>query len=475
MFGIRTPPPKSDNSSPNLDEGALNVRRSIGEWEAANADPTPSMTCMTKQTGPATNPKARLTPSRDASAAAGLGPSTGTHSPQKLKNADRIAEARACLHKGKLHLNASRNTKTEIKSVVFEALERLYQLVKEAEAALKSKKPKDGTNATVGLEPVHMVTDSTFTVSEDPKLLSKIEEHGKLLLESNKKMEELRLAMERQQESLKSTATYASATATLNEKPLPKRNTLHSLVVTSKNESETGEEVLDRVRKAVDAKEGWIKVERVRKAKDRKIIMGFRTTEERNKIKDRFGKEGIDLVVEEVKNKDPLLILKNVLLVNTDEDVLRALRNQNRDVFRGLDSEEDRLGIKYRRRTRNPHTNHIVISTSPAIWRKVLDVGYLHIDLQRVKAEDQSPLVQCTRCLGYGHSKRFCKEPTDLCSHCGGPHLRTECADWLADIPPTCKNCTRDKLDQVCHNAFSYNCPTRQKRDELARLTIAYC
>lgn len=68
-----------------------------------------------------------------------------------------------------------------------------------------------------------------------------------------------------------------------------------------------------------------------------------------------------------MKNKDPLLILMNVLAVNTDEDVMKALRNQNRDVFRGLD-DGDRVEIKYRR-TRNPHSCHVVVSVSPTVSR----------------------------------------------------------------------------------------------------------
>lgn len=57
------------------------------------------------------------------------------------------------------------------------------------------------------------------------------------------------------------------------------------MVVTSTDETETGEEVLVKVRKAVDAKEGWVKVERVRKAKGRKIIMGLETKRKETKSK----------------------------------------------------------------------------------------------------------------------------------------------------------------------------------------------
>lgn len=42
----------------------------------------------------------------------------------------------------------------------------------------------------------------------------------------------------------------------------------------------TGNEVLIRLRKTVDAKNCWTKVERVRKARDRKVVIALSTTEE---------------------------------------------------------------------------------------------------------------------------------------------------------------------------------------------------
>lgn len=163
------------------------------------------------------------------------------------------------------------------------------------------------------------------------------------------------------------------------------------------------------------------------------------------------------------------------MLIQSNDEVLKALKNQNREIFHGLEGEDLRMSVRYRRKARNPHMNHIVLSVSPVIWRRAIEEQKLRIDLQRVRVEDQTPLVQCTRCLGYGHGKRLCKEPADLCSHCGGPHLRAKCADWLAAESPTCRNCQREKLDSTNHNAFSLECPVRKKWESLARSTVAYC
>lgn len=481
MFGFRTPAKQTGNdaepqrSPTNNTTQTSNVRRSIGEWEAAKTDappalpvsPSTSSRASQPQPGPAkAKPKQTLLTDNKVTARR-TSVEAVTSPPKPVKYADKTAEARACLNKAKVHLNNSRNLKTDIKTEVTQAIDRLYNIVKELEEEKKGKGAKDtGKRA-------HTVTEQKGTV-DNSDIMGKMEEHTKMLLENNKKIEELKAVIEEQKGSLER-MTYANVTAGNFEKKTPERNALHSIIVTSEEETDSGEVVLDKIREAIDAKEGWVKITRVRKAKDRKIIMSCDTKEEREKVKDRLEKAGKHLIVEDVKNKDPLVILKDVLLVNSDEKVMTAMRNQNRAIFQGLDESVDRIAIKYRRKARNPHTGHIVVSVSPKIWRRLVDAGAIHIDLQYVRVADQSPLVQCSRCLGYGHSKRLCKESIDLCSHCGGPHLKPECADWIAGVAPSCKNCSKAKTGRVEHNAFSHDCPIRKRWDTLARSAIAYC
>lgn len=244
-----------------------------------------------------------------------------------IKYKSRTAEAKACLLKAKLQIDKSKNLKTDIKAEVLEAVERLYRLVKEAEEA----RPAGETPKTDKNPPDRKTLDQEAL--EQNTIAAQMKEQTTLLKENNKKIEELKALIELKYER----QTYASVAANRGTRTIPgNRETLHSVVVTSADETETGEEVLDRVRKVVDAKEGWVTVQRVRKAKDRKVIMGFKSKDDQNKVKERL-QEGNKLVVEEVKNKDPLLVLRDVLSVNTDDDVLRALRNQNRSVFHGLD------------------------------------------------------------------------------------------------------------------------------------------
>lgn len=115
--------------------------------------------------------------------------------------------------------------------------------------------------------------------------------------------------------------------------------------------------------------------------------MDFKTIEEQRKVKERLTGTGNHIIVEEVGNKYLLLVLRDVLVMITDEDVLRAIKNQNQGIFDGRDEGDRRIEIKYRK-ARNPRTDHVVLCTSPKAWRKAVEAGALHIDLKRVKVAD---------------------------------------------------------------------------------------
>ncbi|XP_069363469.1 uncharacterized protein [Maniola hyperantus] len=492
---IRTPKKLPEESSPpptppNMENKS--VRQSLEKWEAATVKPTTSKAQLAqaaptvlKLTLPPTS-KAQLTqatpaaqkqsqPSASKAQPTQAAPAVQKQATQKGGKSPRKSRGgRGVNNEGKTAVGLSRNLKAEYKDTILSVLDALERLVTDSEAALEAGSAQTGGGASRDVAPATTSADATFRVASDPDLSQQLEEHSRLLLENNTQMRALQEQLTKTTEVVETQQrSYANVTATRVQQPV-KPVALHSVVVTSKDDKETGEEVLGRVRKTIDAKDGWVRVERVRKAKDRKVIMGFGTAEERNKAKDRLVGEGTGLVVEDIKNRDPLLILRGVLLVNTDDDITKALRNQNRELFGGLDRGDDRIQIKYRKRARNPHMAHVVISTSPH-WSRITGLGSVRIDLQRVRAEDQSPLVQCTRCLGYGHGRKFCKDSVDLCSHCGGPHLRPKCAEWLAGSPPSCKNCCNAKLDNVEHNVFSEDCPVRKRWDDLARSTVAYC
>ncbi|XP_045537326.1 uncharacterized protein LOC123721737 [Papilio machaon] len=438
------------------------VRKSIGDWEAGNTEEkdkdkdkrvrSPQKTADT-ETAAKRMIQTKITKVAEQSQSQPL--------PAK-KYLSNQTEAKACLIKIKECLNNSRNTKTELKQDIKDAADRLYQLFLEAE-----QKKEQGSK--VRKEQVEEKGEKETEMDQrrrETDIITKMEKYSELLKENNAKMEELNNNLKKHAE-LKETYTYASVAAG-GTRRLPSSNqATHSVAVTSSDEMETGEQVLEKIRKAVNAKDEGLKVDSIRKGKDRKVIVGCSTEVELNKIKDRLRGAGSDLKVADIKNKDPLVVLQDILKVHEDKDIVQAIRRQNRDLLSGLKEEDLRMEVRYRKRARNELTCHVVLRVSPTLWRRMTDAEAVHVDLQRVRVADQSPLVQCSKCLGYGHTKRLCTESVEVCSHCAGPHLRTECSSWLSGEPPSCRNCHKARSDRKDHSAFSVDCPANLQRSEL--------
>lgn len=380
---------------------------------------------------------------------------------------DRVAEARGCLTRVMIGLSNSKNIKTEIKEAVKISVERLFVLVKEAES---DRKKGSGVQ---GGEKLPQPVSTQHPPSEQKELRDILKEHGELLADSNGKIKQLQDQLTLHRETMEK-MTYAGVVAGGTQKTNSPKRTLHTVMITSTDETDTGDQVLEKIRKTVNARDEEIKVDKIRKVKDRKIIVGCKDGKEMDRVKDKI-REQEGLTIEDIKAKDPLVILYGVLQSNSDEDIMKSIKNQNRHLFQGLGNDEYRIEMLYRRRARNPLTVHVVLRVSPQVWNRLTEAGAVHVDMQRVRVADQSPLVQCSQCLGYGHGRRFCQEQEVACGHCGGNHLRAQCTKWQDAEEPSCVNCQRAKAIKTSHSVYSQECPVRRKWDTLARSRVAYC
>lgn len=498
MFGYRTPINKNKMSQKEEDGTKVNVRRLTEEFEPSTSRNTPE-------------------PQNQTAAH-----SITTDLSNTLERAEKFKQ------KVVYQLNTTRNTKTEIKQEILKNVKELYQMVltlenknnalskeilqlrplknlkasnrqekgndkeekgkeegKETEYIIEIKKALEENTKTIKKmldeqrkeKENYLDTKTTNIHNKEEKgkqlieIQKSIEENTKITKENSKKLEEINSKI--QENEKQKVRTYASVVAT-PDGDQPRRTALHSIVVTSVDEMDTGEEVLETIRKTVRAKEEGLNIESIRKARDRKIIIGCKTEEGRKTIKEKLRKAENKLKVEDAINKKPLVVFKNVRNSNTDTEIKSALKLQNQHIFEDLSEQDGTMEILFRKKTRNPQVSHVVARVTPLLWSRMTNDGHLYIDLQRIRVEDQSPLIQCSMCLGYGHSKRLCTEKTPRCSHCGGSHVKAKCGEWLANTTPACCNCSHAKLEKINHNAFSNECPIRQKWEKMARATIDY-
>ncbi|GBP00865.1 hypothetical protein EVAR_50149_1 [Eumeta japonica] len=242
--------------------------------------------------------------------------------------------------------------------------------------------------------------------------------------------------------------SYAEAAA---KSPTPQPN--HTLIVSSKDKTHTGEHVLQIIREAIDTKKSGAKVERVRKARNQKVILKCSTKEDMEAIQNKM-RSRKEIKVEAAKAANPPA-------------------HHERDI----NLKEVTIRVRYRKRARNQLQCHPVLELSPSVHKRFLEAGKLYIDLQKVAVYDQSPLVQCAKCLGFGHTKAVCGEKTATCSYCADKtHEWEKCPRRKQNEEPKCKNCWENGIKtEANHEAFSNKCKVRQKWDEIARSRIAYC
>ncbi|GBP53732.1 hypothetical protein EVAR_84215_1 [Eumeta japonica] len=157
------------------------------------------------------------------------------------------------------------------------------------------------------------------------------------------------------------------------------------------------------------------------------------------------------------------------------EAIQNKMRSRKEIKVEGQSGEP--LLIMKGKRARNQLQCHPVLELSPSVHKRFLEAGKLYIDLQKVAVYDQSPLVQCAKCLGFGHTKAVCGEKTATCSYCADKtHEWEKCPRRKQNEEPKCKNCWENGIKtEANHEAFSNKCKVRQKWDEIARSRIAYC
>ncbi|CAG4958928.1 unnamed protein product [Parnassius apollo] len=273
------------------------------------------------------------------------------------------------------------------------------------------------------------------------------------------------LALAEMANSTKSIPTY---TQKVKEKPVLRPN--HTLFVSSTDPNKTGENVIETIRKALDIKRTGARVEKIRKARNRKVVLSCGTKEDLDLIRSQV-KKNETLKAETPKMSNPLIKIKDVLSYHTDAEIVEQLGAQNKHLFQDLKATENVMRVRYRKRARNTHECHPIVELSPTLHRRFLEAEKIYIGLQRRPVEDQSPLVQCTKCLGFGHTKNICQEKENLCSYCGENHPWEKCTNRLEGKAPNCKNCLRahGKNSVSPHNVFSNECPEKQKWDSIAR------
>ncbi|XP_045541817.1 uncharacterized protein LOC123723284 [Papilio machaon] len=258
------------------------------------------------------------------------------------------------------------------------------------------------------------------------------------------------------------------AQVTRRAPPVPRYNVL----VESLDPRHTSDDIVQKLKASVNVVDRGIGVSAIRRSKNQRVIVSCESEVEQRSFSEALRQADETLSAKQLPNKPPLLKLIGLAKDLNDAQVVEALLKQNRSLIDNIPVEQRYIKILKRTKGRNDILTNVIMEVDPKMWRTLLDQR-VRVGFQVLVARDQSPIIQCYKCLGYGHMARVC---TGLltCGYCSDHHDTRDCP--RRDGPPQCNNCFRDGNTSAPHHpAYSAECPLWQKWDRIARSRVNYC
>jgi len=106
---------------------------------------------------------------------------------------------------------------------------------------------------------------------------------------------------------------------------------------------------------------------------------------------------------------------------------------------------------------------HVIVEVSPIWRRELLAPKKIKIEWCMCRVEDFFAVTICLKCLGFGHTAKFCQKQ-QKCSLCAGDHYWKDCS---TEHLICCSNCSKantyihegNKKINTNHSVFSKECP----------------
>lgn len=104
-----------------------------------------------------------------------------------------------------------------------------------------------------------------------------------------------------------------------------------------------------------------------------------------------------------------------------------------------------------------------IVELAPEDRTKLQEQERVYLGWVSCRFNDHVRILQCFRCLGFGHMSTQCRFASEICDHCGGGHERNKCDKVREE--PCCYNCKSAGLANTKHSARDgEKCPILGKR-----------
>lgn len=242
----------------------------------------------------------------------------------------------------------------------------------------------------------------------------------------------------------------------------------YSVVVESADPRHCGDDIVNYIKKRVDVVELGVGINGVKKMKNQRVMISCDSEGDRRTLSHAIAQSGDKLTVSQPTIKNPLLKLMGVANDLSDQKLEEAIVKQNLKLLADITSECPMPKVVRRTKARTNELSNVIIEIGPQHWKALVNQR-IRIGYQVVKAVDQSPVIQCYKCLGFGHRAGTCRGEL-ICGYCAGSHDTRKCED-RSNKDAKCANCETENN----HPAYSQTCPVWQKWDRIARTTVSYC
>lgn len=246
----------------------------------------------------------------------------------------------------------------------------------------------------------------------------------------------------------------------------------HSLIVESVDPRHTSDDVIKTIKSRVDVVELGVGINSIRKLRNQKVSIGCASEHDRAALSEaiRGTSEGFTVLTPTPKN--PHIRLLGVINDLDNKSIETAIVKQNSNLLDGLQTNNRQIKVIRRTKGRTAATTNVVLEVDTSLWQR-LNGQRIKLGFQVVAALDQSPVVQCYNCLGFGHLARDCQSQV-ACGYCSEGHDTRDCPNRSS--VPKCVNCAKSrKLQSPLHPAYSSECPEWSKWDRISRAAVRYC
>lgn len=244
----------------------------------------------------------------------------------------------------------------------------------------------------------------------------------------------------------------------------------HAVVVESVDPRLCGADIERQIKDSVDVVELGVGINSVKKLKNQRVLFSCETEQGSTVLSKAITESDSRFTVSRPVAKKPQLRLIGVIKDMSTEKIEEGLIKQNEDLVKSLEPDDRKIKLLRRTKSRNNELCNCVLEVSPGLWNAIRD-RRIRLGYQMVLAVDQSPVRQCFRCMGFGHTANVCKGE-EVCGYCAQSHDTRTCTHRQG--PPQCNNCKTALGDEAPHPAYSTECPIWRKWDKIARTQISY-